>query len=114
MGFSELREATDELIKIAKYNKDDELRKQAVWGLGNKAVSKAEEALKNIIEDDPDIEIKKQAVYALANNSNDIIPYLINLAKTHPSVSIRKCAIWSLGNSNDARAIDALIFLAKN
>jgi HEAT repeat protein len=107
-------DAIDELINIAKHNGNDELRKHAVYGLGNKAVKQAEEILKNIIEDDPDIEIKKHAVYALVNSSNNIIPYLIKIAKTHPSLSIRKSAIWSLGNSDDERAVDALIDMAKN
>ncbi len=114
LSFIQSPEALDELINIAKRNGESEIRKQAVYGLGNKAVQKVEEALKNIIEDDPDIEIKKHAVYALANTSNNIIPYLIKLAKTHPSLEIRKCAIWSLGNSDDERAVDALIEMAKN
>lgn len=106
--------ATEELINIARHNGESELRKHAVYGLGNIAVKQAEDALKNIIENDPDIEIKKHAVYSLANTSNNVIPYLIKLAKTHPSLSIRKSAIWSLGNSDDKRAIDALIEMAKN
>ena len=110
----DLPEATDELITIARRNGDDELRKNAVYGLGNKSVKKAEDALKNIVETDPDIEIKKHAVYALANSSNNNVPYLIDIAKNHSSLSIRKCAIWSLSNSNDERALDALIALAKN
>lgn len=110
----DLAVATDELISIAKKHGNNELRKQAVYGLGNKAVVKAEEALKGIVEDDPDIEIKKHAVYALANTSDDIVPYLITVARSHRSLSIRKCAIWSLGNSRDERAVDALISLAEN
>lgn len=110
----DLPEATDELITIARRNDDDELRKNAVYGLGNKSVKKAEDALKNIVETDPDIEIKKHAVYALANSSNNIVPYLIDIAKNHSSLSIRKCAIWSLSNTDDERALEALIALAKN
>ena len=107
--------ALDELINIARHNENSEIRKNAVYGLGNKAVQKAEEALKNIIENDPDIEIKKAAVYSLANNPEKNIPYLIKVAKTNPSLEIRKSAIWSLGNaSDDKRAVDALIDLARN
>ncbi|MBI2429559.1 MAG: HEAT repeat domain-containing protein [Ignavibacteriales bacterium] len=114
LSYMNLPAATDELIAIAKKNGNNELRKQAVYGLGNKAVAKAEETLKDIVEDDPDLEIKKHAVYALANTSDDIVPYLITVARSHRSLSIRKCAIWSLGNSRDERAVDALILLAEN
>lgn len=114
LSFMDLPAAMDELIGIAKRSGSNELRKQAVYGLGNKAVARAEETLKGIVEDDPDLEIKKHAVYALSNTSDDIIPFLITVAKTHRSLSIRKCAIWSLGNSRDERAVDALISLAEN
>jgi len=114
ISFIQSRDAINELINIAKHNSKDELRKRAVYGLGNKAANQAEEALKNIIEDDTDVEIKKHAVYALANTSNNIVPYLIKIAKTHASLSIRKCAIFSLANMDDDRAVDALIEMAKN
>ncbi len=81
--------------------------------MGNKAVKKAEEALKEVIDNDPDIEIKKTAVYALANNSDNNIPYLIKIAKTNPSIEVRKCAIYSLSNSEDERALEALIELTR-
>ncbi len=112
IGNIQLPEATDELINIAKRNAEDELRKNAVFALGNIAVKRAEEALKDFVENDPDIEIKKRAVYALANRK-DNIPYLITIAKSNPNLDIRKCAIWTIGNSNDARALDALIEMAK-
>jgi HEAT repeats len=113
IAYIELPGALDDLIDIAKHNSRNELRKNAIYVLGNKAVRKAEEALKDFIDNDPDVEIKKTAVYALANNSDDNIPYLINIAKTNPSLAIRKCAIYSLSNSCDERALNALIDLAK-
>ena len=114
IGYIELPEALDDLIDIAKHNRQSELRKNAIYALGNKAIKKAEETLKDVIDNDPDVEIKKTAVYALANNSDDNIPYLINIAKTNPSLEIRKCAIYSLSNSGDERALNALIDLARH
>ncbi len=113
IGSMELPEALDDIISIAKHNSNLELRKDAIFSLGNKAVKKAEEVLKDFIDDDPDIEIKKTAVYALAKNSGDSISLLIKIAKTNPNLEIRKCAIYSLSNSNDERALNALIELAK-
>lgn len=114
LSYIESDEAIEELIKIAKINKESDLREHAIYGLGNKAVKKAELALKNFIENDPDIEIKKRAIYALSEREEENIPYLIELAKNNESLTIRKTAIWSLSNSEDKRAVDALIELAKN
>jgi hypothetical protein len=113
IGYIKLPEALDVLVYIAKNNSDREVRRNAIYALGNKAVKKAEDALKDIVDNDPNVEIKKTAVYALANNSKDAIPYLINIAKTNSSLEVRKSAIYSLGNSEDERALDALIELAK-
>ena len=113
IGYIQLPEALNELIDIAKRNSANELRKNAIYALGNKAVKKAEEALKDVIDNDPDVEIKKTAVYALANNSDNNIPYLINIAKTNPSIEVCKCAIYSLSNSEDERALNALIELTR-
>jgi len=73
---------------------------------------KAEIELKNIVENDPEIEIKKQALFALADRDDDMIPYIINLAKTNSSLSIKKHALYILSDSQDERAIDALIEFA--
>jgi len=113
IGFMDLPGIVDELVNIARYNSNRDVRKSAIYALGNKAVKNAEEALKNFIENDPDVEIKKSAVYALMNCSGDNIPYLIEIAKTNKSIEIRKAAIYSLGNSDDERAFDALVELAK-
>ncbi len=114
IGYIKLPEALDALVYIAKHNSEKEVRKNAIYALGNKAVKKAEETLKDIVDNDPNVEIKKTAVYALANNSKDAIPYLIKIAKTNSSLEVRKSAIYSLGNSDDERALDALIELARN
>ena len=114
IGYIQLPESIDELVYIAKHNSEREVRRNAIYALGNKAVKKAEKALKDFVDNNPDIEIKKTAVYALANSSKDAIPYLIKIAKTNPSLEVRKSAIYSLGNSEDARALNALIELAKN
>ena len=114
IGFMNLPGTIDLLVSIARHSDSREVRKSAVYAIGNKAVKKAEEALQDFIENAPDIEIKKAAVYALASTSKDSVPFLINIAKNNSNLEIRKCAIYSLSNSDDARAINALIELAKN
>jgi hypothetical protein len=113
IGYIQLPGSIDELVYIAKHNNEREVRRNAIYALGNKAVKKAEEALKDFVDNDPDIEIKKTAVYALSNGLRDAIPYLIKIAKTNSSLEVRKSAIYALGNSDDERALDALIELAK-
>lgn len=108
-------EALYELINLAKHSNVSEIREHAIYGLGNKAVKKAEETLKDVVENDPDIEIKKRAIYALADREEKSIEYLIELAKNNPSLTVRKTAIYSLSNFEDnKKAVDALIELAKN
>lgn len=105
-------EAFNELINIAKRCEETSLRKEAIMWLGEKAVKKASEELKGFIENDPEIEIKKHALYALSEQSNDHLPYIIELAKIHQSLTIRKNAIYILGECDDKRAIDILVNLA--
>lgn len=107
-------EAFEELVKIARLHENREVREEAVIWIGEIASDKAEKELKEIIEDDPDIEMKKHALYALADSDNDMIPYIINIAKTHRNLTLKKTAIYLLGDSEDSRALDALIELAKN
>lgn len=114
LSFIESDEALDDLIELAKHSKVRDFREHAIYGLGNRAVKKAELALKDFIENDPDIEIKKRAVYTLATESEKHLSYLIELAKEHPSLSIRKAAIYSLSSCEDERAVNAIIELAKN
>ncbi len=113
IGQLDLPEALDELIVIARKNRNMELRQEAIMWLGHKAVKKAEDELKGFVENDPDIEIKKRALFALANQSDNNVDFLINLAMSNRSLQIRKHAIWALGSTDNPRAVEALINLAK-
>ena len=70
------------------------------------------EYIGEMVEDDEDTEVQKQAVFALSQLP-DGVPMLIEIARTHPRAKVRKDAIFWLGQSDDPRALEALIDLAR-
>ena len=98
--------AASYLIPIAANEKDLELRKGAISGLGRIPGEKSLGALTNLVESDPDPEMQKQAVRAIARRSRDeAIPILIRIARSHPKMPVRKQAIQVLGQTGDERAV---------
>ena len=101
------KEATVELIAIAKSDADPEIRKSAVFWLGQKASAESVKALQDIVEakDDP-AGLKDQAVFAISQLPHDrSVPLLIDIAKTNGSPSVRKKAIFWLGQTGDEAAL---------
>lgn len=99
--------AVDFLIQVASNDPERELRKQAMFWLGQKAGDRSLKFLSDVIEkNDSDAEIQKQAVTAIGQRRKDeAIPLLIKVAKTHPNLTVRKQAIFWLGQSGDERAL---------
>jgi HEAT repeat protein len=98
--------ATAYLSRIAEAEKDIELRKSAIAGLGRVPGDKSLASLTNILDSDPDTEIQRQAVVAISRRSREeAIPLLIRTARNHPKVSVRKQAIQLLGQTGDERAV---------
>ena len=84
-----------------------ELRKNAVFWLGQKASAESAKALTDIVnsaaEEDP---IKDQAVFAISQLPKDkSVPLLIDIARKNKSASVRKKAIFWLGQSGDPAAL---------
>jgi len=97
------------LIRIAGNEKDIELRKSAISGLGRIAGEKSLGALTNTLDTDPDTEIQKQAVMAIGRRPKDeAIPILIRVARNHPKMPVRKQAVQMLGQTGDERAVTFL------
>lgn len=96
------------LIKVAETDADRELKKQALFWLGQKAGKRSLEALGKTVEsNDADTEVQKQAVFAISQRSKDeAVPLLIKIAKTHAKPEVRKQAIFWLGQTGDERALD--------
>jgi hypothetical protein len=94
------------LIRVAEGEKELDLRKSAIAGLGRIAGEKSLGALTNTIDSDPETEIQKQAVIAIGRRPKDeAIPILIRTARSHPKMQVRKTAIHVLGQMGDERAI---------
>ena len=96
------------MIKIAESDPDRELRKQALFWLGQKAGKRSLEVLGNVIEKvDDDTEVQKQAVFAISQRPKDeAVPLLIKIAKTHRKAGVRKQAMFWLGQTGDDRALE--------
>ena len=94
------------LIHVAENEKDMELRKAAIAGLGRVAGEKSFGALTTTLDSSPELELQRQAVIAIGRRPKDeAVPVLIRTARNHPNVEIRKLAIQALGRTGDERAI---------
>lgn len=101
-------EGVNFLIKVAESDPDRELRKQALFWLGQTAGKRGLEVLGNVVEkSDDDTEVQKQAVFAISQRPKDeAIPLLIKIAKTHSKPAVRKQAMFWLGQTGDERALE--------
>jgi HEAT repeat protein len=99
--------AVDDLIGMAKSDKDVAVREQAIFWVGQKAGKKAIAMLKDTVDNDPEVGVKKKAVFALSQLPKDeAVPELLHVAQTNASPTVRKEAIFWLGQTHDPRALD--------
>ncbi len=82
-----------------------EVRKSAVFWVGQIAGERATEGLKAMAADE-NTEVKKSAVFALSQQKTDkSMDALIDLARNSKDREVRKSALFWLGQSNDPRAL---------
>jgi len=94
------------LIRVAENERDIELRKSAIAGLGRIAGDKSLGALTSTLDSSPELELQKQAVRAIGRRPKDeAIPILIRTARNHPKIEVRKIAVQMLGQTGDERAV---------
>src|SRR5436853_2843173 len=111
-GTSEKRsgsvEGTNFLIRVAETDSDNELKKQALFWIGQRAGQRSLEVLgKTVDSDDADTDVQKQAVFAISQRPKDeAVPLLIKIAKTHAKPEVRKQAMFWLGQTGDPRALE--------
>jgi HEAT repeat protein len=100
-------ESLNFLIKTAEADSDREMRKKAIFWLGQKASQRTRDTMGGDDKDnDPETEVQKQAVFAISQRRRDeAVPLLIKIAKTHPNATVRKQAIFWLGQVDDERAL---------
>ena len=101
-------EGTNFLFRVAETDTDNELKKQALFWIGQKAGQRSLELLgKTVDSDDANTDVQKQAVFAISQRPHDeSIPLLIKIAKTHNKPEVRKQAMFWLGQSGDPRALE--------
>ncbi len=100
--------ATDRLIGIARGGGARNVRKNALFWLGQEVSRRAGEALRDIVmEDTPEVEVQKQAVFAISRrNDAESVPTLMDIAENHSHLEVRKQAIFWLGRKDDPRVVD--------
>jgi len=99
--------AIEDVISMAKSDKDVGVREQAIFWVGQKAGKRAVATLKDTVENDPEVGVKKKAVFALSQLPRDeAVPELLHVAQTNNSPTVRKEAIFWLGQTHDPRALD--------
>lgn len=97
-----------DLLKLAKNpNADTDVRKSAVFWVGQAAAAAATAGLVEVVGDDAvNRDVRESAVFALSQRPNDEgVPPLIKVARTDKDLKIRKSAIFWLGQSDDPRAL---------
>jgi hypothetical protein len=97
------------LLRVArKQDVPAEIRRSAIFWLGQAAGSAAAGALDSIVGDSSgDRDVRKQAVFALSQHSGEAgVSALLRIARSSPDAELRKTAIFWLGQSEDPRALD--------
>jgi hypothetical protein len=98
-----------ELIQLARHDADEDVRKHALFWLGQKAGEKAAGELQRAVDEDPNDEVKQHAVFAISQLPKErSVPLLINLIKTHKNRNVRKKAMFWLAQTGDPRALDLI------
>lgn len=93
------------LIAARDKNLSTEVRKSAVFWLGQTASDRATAGLRDMISDE-NTEVKKSAVFALSQMKTDkSVDALIEIARTSKDREVRKSALFWLGQSNDPKAL---------
>jgi HEAT repeats len=101
-------EGVNFLIRVAESDSDNELKKQALFWIGQKAGQRSLDVLgKTVDSDDADTDVQKQAVFAISQRPKDeAVPLLIKIARTHAKAEVRKQAMFWLGQTGDPRALE--------
>ncbi len=99
------------LLRIARDdNRNQEVRKGAIFWLGQMAAEQITGSLRDVAEDDRmDREVRESAVFALSQRPREEgVPALIRIVRTNRDPKLRKSALFWLGNSRDPRALDLI------
>ena len=85
---------------------DTEVRKQAIFWLGQLAGAVATADLADIAGSDPETEVRTSAVFALSQSEDDAaIDALIGIVRANRDAEVVRSALFWLGESGDPRVI---------
>jgi HEAT repeat protein len=102
------------LIDLARNDDASEVRRGALFWLGQRAGDKAAGELRRAVDDDPEERVREHAVFAISQLPDDrSVPMLIELANTHKSRAVRKKAMFWLAQKDDPRALEAIEAILK-
>jgi hypothetical protein len=97
------------LIQLARHDPDSEVRRHAIFWLGQKAGAKVAGELRRAIDEDPDDDVKQHAVFAISQLPLErSVPLLIELVKTHKNRAVRERAMFWLAQTDDPRALELI------
>jgi hypothetical protein len=97
------------LIQLARHDPDKEIRRHAIFWLGQKAGSKVAGELRRAVDEDPDDDVKQHAVFAISQlPAERSVPLLVELVKTHKNRGVREKAMFWLAQTGDPRALDLI------
>ncbi|HEX5047480.1 MAG TPA: HEAT repeat domain-containing protein [Gammaproteobacteria bacterium] len=83
------------------------LRKQAIFWLGQSAAREATAGLAAIADGDPETEVQKAAVFALSQGREPTrVDALVKVARNHRNPEVVQSALFWLAQSEDPRAVD--------
>ena len=109
VAMHEHESVTPRLITLARRDQRSDVRRAALFWLGQRAGEKAAGELRRAVDEDPEDEVRQHAVFAISQLPRDrSVPMLIDLVKTHKSPAIRKKAMFWLAQSEDPRALDLI------
>lgn len=99
------------LLRVARDdNRNQEVRKSAIFWLGQMAAEQITGSLRDVAEDDQmEREVRESAIFALSQRpKHEGVPALIRIVRTSRDPKLRKSALFWLGQSNDPRAVDVI------
>jgi hypothetical protein len=97
--------AVDFLVEVAGNEKNADLRRHALFWVGQIAGERGRGVLESALESSDD-EVAEQAVFAISQRpSDESVPILLRVAREHKNREVRKKAIFWLGQSDDPRAL---------
>ena len=109
VAMHEHQSVTPRLIALARGHERSEVRRHALFWLGQKAGAKVAGELRRAVDEDPDADVREHAVFAIAQLPADrAVPMLIELVKTHKSPGVRKKAMFWLAQTNHPQALQTI------